>query len=147
MQLVMSQNLPARAGKVLLKLYFTFPVAHLIELFNGDGLLARASPLDTACAGNAARFERSVHPRSTDRQASIAADRPGPNNMYSAIHMAQAERVFLTNDATFRPIERTLLTGGITTAAMRSLSTGRREALPGLEAVRYEAGESVFANE
>ena len=67
--------------------------------------------------------------------------------MYSAIHMAQAERVFLTNDATFRPIERTLLTGGITTAAMRSLSTGRREALPGLEAVRYEAGESAFANE
>ena len=85
--------------------------------------------------------------RSTGHQAATAADRPGPNNMYSAIHMAQAERVFLTNDATFRPVERTLLTGGITTAAMRSLSTGRREALPGLEAVRYEAGESVFANE
>eukprot|EP01050_Picozoa_sp_SAG11_P013130 SAG11_NODE_1514_length_4766_cov_8.064067_3_plen_139_part_00 len=73
---------------------------------------------------------------------------PGPNNMYSAIHMAQAERVFLTNDTAFRPVERTLLTGGIVTAAMRSLgSAGEKVSLPGLESVTYPAPlESTFQN-
>lgn len=42
-----------------------------------------------------------------------------PNDyFYSAIHMAQAEQIFLTNDVSFRPVEHTLLTGGIATAAM-----------------------------
>ncbi len=70
---------------------------------------------------------------------------PGPNNVYSAIHMAQAEQIFLTND--FRPVERTLLTGGIVTAAMHSLSSGKRESLPGLESVSYSAPAfSTFEN-
>jgi hypothetical protein len=32
--------------------------------------------------------------------------------------MAHAEQIFLTNDVSFRPVEHTLLTGGIVTAAM-----------------------------
>ena len=73
---------------------------------------------------------------------------PGPNNIYSAIHMAQAEQVFVTKDTTFRPVERTLLTGGIVTAAMHSLSTGKRESLPGLDSVTYTASMgSSFENQ
>lgn len=73
---------------------------------------------------------------------------PGPNIVYSAIHMAQAEKVFVTKDTTFRPVERTLLTGGIVTAAMHSLSTGQRESLPGLESLTYAAPEvSSFENQ
>lgn len=73
---------------------------------------------------------------------------PGPNNVYSAIHMAQAEQVFLTKDTSFRPIERTLLTSGIVTAAMHSLSSGKRESLPGLESISYAApAHSTFENQ
>ena len=73
---------------------------------------------------------------------------PGPNNMYSAIHMAQAERVFLTKDTRFRPVERTLITGGIVTAAMQSRgNSGEKISLPGLESVTYAPLlESTFAN-
>ena len=72
---------------------------------------------------------------------------PNPNVVYSAALMAQAERMFVTGQASY-PIERTLLTSGILAAALQSRGAdGQRLATPHL-AVRYQAPqESLFWKE
>lgn len=70
---------------------------------------------------------------------------PNPNVVYSASLMAKAEETFLTGKAPC-PIERTLLTGGLVEAGVRSLGSGQvRLETPHLN-IRYEAPrESTFA--
>jgi hypothetical protein len=70
---------------------------------------------------------------------------PVPNVTYSAELMAKAEETFLTGVSPC-PIERTLLTTGLTEACVRSLGSGQaRTATPHL-AVRYTApAASTFA--
>lgn len=68
---------------------------------------------------------------------------PNPNVTYSAALMSKAEEMFTTGKAPY-PVERTLLTSGITAAGLKSLAEGKRLETPHL-AVRYEVGkESHF---
>jgi hypothetical protein len=73
---------------------------------------------------------------------------PNPNVTYSAALMSKAESMFLTGKAAY-PVERTLLTSGLTAAALRSLADGQsRLETPHLAAVHYEPSpESTFAQE
>ena len=50
---------------------------------------------------------------------------PNPNVVYSAALMSQAEETFTTGKPPY-PVERTLLTSGLASAGMQSLSTGKR---------------------
>ncbi len=69
---------------------------------------------------------------------------PTPNVAYSAGLMAQAERLFVTGQATY-PIERTLLTTGLVAAGMQSLAEGQRRIETPHLAVRYRVSrESTF---
>lgn len=70
---------------------------------------------------------------------------PNPNVVYSAALMAKAERTFLTGVSP-DPVERTLLTGGLVEAGVRSLGKGQvRLETPHLK-IRYAAPrESLFA--
>lgn len=71
---------------------------------------------------------------------------PVPNVTYSAALMSKAEETFLTNKSP-TPIERTLLTSGITESGLQSLTKGKRLETPHL-AVKYQAGkDSTFARE
>jgi hypothetical protein len=57
--------------------------------------------------------------------------------------MGKAEEMFLTGKAPY-PVERTLLTSGITEAGLQSLTRGKRLETPHLD-VKYEAPrESQF---
>jgi hypothetical protein len=68
---------------------------------------------------------------------------PQPNVQYSAVLMSKVEEMFLTGRPPY-PVERTLLTGGILAAAIKSMSIGKRLDTPHL-AVRYTAPrESTF---
>ncbi|MBW3539082.1 MAG: hypothetical protein KY476_02315 [Planctomycetes bacterium] len=68
---------------------------------------------------------------------------PTPNVHYSAVLMSKVEEMFLTGHAG-TPVERTLLTSGVLSAAIQSLSSGRRTETPHLS-VRYAAPrESQF---
>jgi hypothetical protein len=63
---------------------------------------------------------------------------PNPNVTYSAALMSKAEEMFVTGKAPY-PVERTLLTSGITEAGLKSLADGqKRHETPHL-AVKYEA--------
>lgn len=70
---------------------------------------------------------------------------PTPNVTYSAALMSKAEETFLTGKSPI-PIERTLLTGGLVEAGVRSVGTGQvRLETPHL-AIRYQAPrESTFS--
>ena len=69
-----------------------------------------------------------------------------PNVVYSAALMSKAEETFLTGKSP-TPIERTLLTSGITEAGLQSLTKGKRLETPHL-AVMYQVGkDSTFARE
>lgn len=72
---------------------------------------------------------------------------PGPNVVYSAALMSKVEQMFLTGKAAY-PVERTLLTSGLVSAALQSLGTGGKLLkTPHLD-VRYVAPqESQFARE
>jgi hypothetical protein len=72
---------------------------------------------------------------------------PNPNVTYSAALMSKAEETFLTNKSP-TPIERTLLTSGLTEAGLQSLAQlGKKLDTPHL-AIVYQAGkESQFARE
>ena len=71
---------------------------------------------------------------------------PNPNVTYSAALMSKAEETFLTGKSP-TPIERTLLTSGLTEAGLHSLTTGKRVETPHL-AVKYQVGkDSTFARE
>lgn len=64
-----------------------------------------------------------------------------PNVVYSAALMSKAEEMFLTGKAAY-PVERTLLTGGLVAAGVRSLASGqKRIETPHLD-VHYEAPRS-----
>ncbi len=69
---------------------------------------------------------------------------PNPNVVYSAALMSKAEAMFLTGKPAY-PVERTLLTGGIISAAMQSLADGQKRLETPHLAVRYRAPrESTF---
>jgi hypothetical protein len=71
---------------------------------------------------------------------------PNPNVTYSAILMSKAEEMFMTGKAPY-PVERTLLTSGMTAAGLRSMAEDKRLETPYL-AVKYQVGkESLFARE
>jgi hypothetical protein len=68
---------------------------------------------------------------------------PNPNVVYSAALMSKVEETFLTGKAPY-PVERTLLTSGLVTAAMQSLASNKRIETPQMN-VRYQAPrESMF---
>ncbi len=72
---------------------------------------------------------------------------PNPNVVYSAALMSKAESMFLTGKAPY-PVERTLLTSGLTAAALRSLAEGQKRLETPQLAVRYEPPyESTFWQE
>lgn len=62
---------------------------------------------------------------------------PNPNVVYSAALMEKAEQMFLTGKAAY-PVERTLLTGGLVEAAMKSLGAGQKRLETPHLAVRYQ---------
>lgn len=69
---------------------------------------------------------------------------PTPNVTYSAALMSKAEETFLTGKPPY-PVERTLLTGGLVEAGMKSLASGKRIETPYMN-VRYQAPrESTFS--
>ena len=72
---------------------------------------------------------------------------PNPNVTYSAALMSKAEETFITGKSP-TPIERTLLTSGLTAAGLKSLfESGKRQETPHL-AVKYQVDkESLFARE
>ncbi|MCI0700483.1 MAG: hypothetical protein L0241_05320 [Planctomycetia bacterium] len=63
---------------------------------------------------------------------------PNPNVTYSAALMSKAEEMFLTGKAPY-PVERTLLTSGMTAAGLKSLATGEKRLETPHLAVKYEA--------
>jgi hypothetical protein len=68
---------------------------------------------------------------------------PNPNVVYSAALMSKAEEMFLTGKPPY-PIERTLLTTGLTQAGVQSLAQGKKLETPHLN-VKYQAPrESLF---
>jgi hypothetical protein len=71
--------------------------------------------------------------------------RAGHNVQYSSILMSGAEKMFLTRKALY-PVERTLLSGGITEAGCQSLARhGKLVPTPHLADVQYTVGpESLF---
>ena len=71
---------------------------------------------------------------------------PNPNVTYSASLMSKAEETF-TSGKSPTPIERTLLTSGLTEAGLQSLAKGKVIETPHL-AVKYHVNErSTFARE
>lgn len=71
---------------------------------------------------------------------------PTPNVHYSAVLMSKVEEMFLTGKAVY-PVERTLLTSGVLSAAMKSLSSEHKKIKTPHLAVRYRAtSESTFCH-
>jgi len=69
---------------------------------------------------------------------------PTPNVTYSAALMSKAEEMFATGKAPY-PVERTLLTSGLTAAGLKSLATGEKRLETSHLAVKYEvAKESLY---
>jgi hypothetical protein len=72
---------------------------------------------------------------------------PNPNVTYSAELMDKAEGTFLTGKSP-TPIERTLLTSGLTEAGLQSLAGGGKKLATPHLAVKYQVGkDSTFARE
>ena len=67
---------------------------------------------------------------------------PNPNVTYSAALMSKAEEMFVTGKAPY-PVERTLLTSGMTAAGLKSLATGEKRLETPHLAVKYEVAEGV----
>jgi hypothetical protein len=118
------------------------PVAYRIEY--ADGLKATMLLLNGLVQDFtlAARLKGEKEPLST-----LFYLPPNPNVTYSAALMSKAEEMFVTGKAPY-PIERTLLTSGLTAAGLRSLAEGgKRLDTPHL-AVKYQVGkESLFARD
>ena len=69
---------------------------------------------------------------------------PNPNVVYSAALMSKAEETFLARKAPY-PVERTLLTGGLVEAGMKSLAAGQKRLETSHLAIKYAAPrESQF---
>lgn len=118
------------------------PVAYRVEY--ADGLKATMYLLNGLVQDFtfAARIKGVAEPLST-----LFHLPPNPNVTYSAQLMSKAEELFTTGKAPY-PIERTLLTSGLTAAGLKSLGEGgKRLETPHL-AVKYQVGkESLFARE
>src|SRR5207244_12710651 len=71
---------------------------------------------------------------------------PNPNVTYSAALMSTAEELFVTGKAPY-PVERTLLTSGLTAAGLRSLHDGKRMETPHLAVTYQPPRESTFWRE
>jgi hypothetical protein len=70
---------------------------------------------------------------------------PTPNVTYSGELMSRVEEMFLTGKPV-TPVERTLLTSGVLSAAVQAMHDGKRIETPHLN-VRYQVGrESLFAD-
>ncbi|HEY3787618.1 MAG TPA: hypothetical protein VGL71_02130 [Urbifossiella sp.] len=124
-----------------MKTWVKEPVAYRIEY--ADGLKATMLLLNGLVQDFtfAARLKGKSDPLST-----LFHLPPNPNVTYSAALMSKAEETFVTNHSP-TPIDRTLLTSGLTAAGLRSLSEGKRLETPHL-AVKYQVGkESLFARE
>lgn len=114
------------------------PVAYRIEY--ADGLVATMLLMNGLVQDFtfAARIKGEKEPLST-----LFHLPPNPNVTYSAALMGKAEEMFVTGKAPY-PVERTLLTSGLTAAGLKSLADGKRLETPHL-AVKYEAPkESQF---
>lgn len=118
------------------------PVAYRVEY--ADGLKATMLLMNGLVADFtfAARLKGRKEPLST-----LFHLPPNPNVTYSAALMAKAEETFTTGKAPY-PVERTLLTSGLTAAGLQSIAAGgKRLPTPHL-AVRYDAPrESQFARD
>ena len=68
---------------------------------------------------------------------------PTPNVVYSAALMSNVEKTFMTRKAPY-PVERTLLTSGLTEAGVRSLATGKKVETPYLSVKYLPPKESTF---
>ncbi|MFO1093836.1 MAG: twin-arginine translocation signal domain-containing protein [Planctomycetaceae bacterium] len=68
---------------------------------------------------------------------------PNPNVVYSAALMSKAEEMFFTGKPPY-PIERTLLTTGLTQAGVQSLSQGKKLETPHLNVKYQSPRESLF---
>jgi hypothetical protein len=68
---------------------------------------------------------------------------PTPNVMYSAALMSKAEETFVTGKAPY-PVERTLLTGGMVEAGVKSLTTGKRVETPYMNVEYTSPRKSTF---
>ena len=116
------------------------PVAHRIEYV--DGTKATLLMLNGIVADFtfAARIRGEAEPLST-----LFYLPPTPNVVYSAALMSKAEETFTANKAPC-PIERTLLTGGLTESGLQSLTRGsKRIETDHLAKVQYQvAKESLF---
>ena len=116
------------------------PVAYRFEY--ADGLKATML-LMNGLVGDftfAARLKGQAEPLST-----LFYLPPNPNVTYSAALMAHAEATFTTGRSP-NPIERTLLTGGVVEAAVKSLAAEQRRLETPHLTVRYQAPrESLFA--
>jgi hypothetical protein len=125
-----------------MKMWVKDPVAYRIEYTDGlkaTMLLASGLVQDFTFA---AKLKGEKEPLST-----LFYLPPNPNVTYSAALMSRAEETFVTGKSP-TPIERTLLTSGLTAAGLRSLAEGgKRRETPHL-AVKYQVGEeSLFARE
>jgi hypothetical protein len=107
------------------------PVAYRIEY--ADGLRATMLLMNGLVSDFtfAARLRGSTSPLST-----LFYLPPNPNVGYSAALMAKAEEMFLTGKPPY-PVERTLLTTGILSTAMRSLGTDQARLETPYLAIRY----------
>jgi hypothetical protein len=115
------------------------PVAYRIEY--ADGLKSTMLLMNGLVSDFtfAARLKGQADPLST-----LFYLPPNPNVVYSAALMSKAEAMFLTGKPAY-PVERTLLTGGIISAAMQSLADGQKRLETPHLAVRYRAPrESTF---
>jgi hypothetical protein len=115
------------------------PVAYRVEY--NDGLKATMLQLNGLVQDFtlAVRIEGRPEPLST-----LFYLPPNPNVVYSAALMSKAEEMFLTGKAPY-PVERTLLTSGLTGAGLESLATGQKRIETPHLAVRYEGPrESMF---
>ncbi len=124
-----------------MKAWVKDPVAYRVEYT--DGLKATMLLLNGLVQDFtfAARLKGQADPLST-----LFYLPPVPNVTYSASLMSKAEEMFTTGVAPY-PVERTLLTSGITEAGLQSLAKGKRLVTPHL-AVKYQVGkDSLFARE
>jgi hypothetical protein len=88
----------------------------------------------------AARFKNS-----RDHLSTLFYLPPTPNVTYSAVLMSQVESLFVTGKLPY-PVERTLLTSGLVTAAVQSLAAGSKRLETPHLAIRYDPpAESTFA--
>ena len=117
-----------------LKELVTKPVAYVIEY--RDGL--RATMLNLRGALQDFNFAARVNGLGIVSTQFLLT--PEPNVTYSACLMSKAEEMFVSGSAPY-PVERTLLTSGITEACHKSRGAGRRLETPELS-VRYQPPKS-----